>query len=114
MSKNKISINSNNSYAQALFELANEESSLKKIEEQVLALSKLINVSEEFRYLIKNPTTSLDDLIQVMETISEKNAGHKGVRRFTQGGWPNFSFQFFRKKLTVIAIIIDPRIDQIH
>ena len=82
LSKNKISINSNNSYAQALFELANEESSLKKIEEQVLAISKLINVSEEFRYLIKNPTTSLDDLIKVMETISEKNDFDNLLKRF--------------------------------
>ncbi|MDC3161997.1 ATP synthase F1 subunit delta [Candidatus Pelagibacter sp.] len=82
MSNNKISINSNNSYAQALFELANEENSLKKIEEQVLAISKLINVSEEFRYLIKNPTTSLDDLIKVMETISEKNDFDNLLKRF--------------------------------
>ena len=82
LSKNKISINSNNSYAQALFELANEENSLKKIEEQVLAISKLINVSEEFRYLIKNPTTSLDDLIKVMETISEKNDFDNLLKRF--------------------------------
>ena len=82
MSENKISINSNNSYAQALFELANEENSLKKIEEQVLAISKLINESEEFRYLIKNPTTSLDDLIKVMETISEKNDFDNLLKRF--------------------------------
>ena len=82
MSNNKISINSNNSYAQALFELANEEKSLKKIEEQVLAISKLINVSEEFRYLIKNPTTSLDDLIKAMETISEKNDFDNLLKRF--------------------------------
>ena len=82
LSNNKISINSNNSYAQALFELANEENSLKKIEEQVLAISKLINVSEEFRYLIKNPTTSLDDLIKVMETISEKNDFDNLLKRF--------------------------------
>ena len=82
MSKNKISINSNNSYAQALFELANEENSLKKIEEQVLGISKLINESEEFRYLIKNPTTSLDDLIKVMETISEKNDFDNLLKRF--------------------------------
>ena len=82
MSEHKISINSNNSYAQALFELANEESSLKKIEEQVLAISKLINVSEEFRYLIKNPTTSLDDLIKIMETISEKNDFDNLLKRF--------------------------------
>ena len=65
-----------------MFELANEEDSLKKIEEQVLAISKLINESEEFRYLIKNPTTSLDDLIKVMETISKKNDFDNLLKRF--------------------------------
>ena len=73
MSENKISITSNNSYAQALFELANEDNSLTKVEEQVVAISRLINESEEFRYLIKNPTTSIEDLTKVIETISEKN-----------------------------------------
>ena len=73
MSENKISITSNNSYAQALFELANEDKSLTKVEEQVVAISRLINESEEFRYLIKNPTTSIEDLTKVIETISEKN-----------------------------------------
>ena len=73
LSENKISITSNNSYSQALFELANEDKSLAKVEEQVVAISRLINESEEFRYLIKNPTTSIEDLTRVIETISEKN-----------------------------------------
>ena len=82
LSENKISITSNNSYAQALFELANEDKSLAKIEEQVVAISKLINESEEFRYLIKNPTTSIEDLTRVIETISEKNNFDNLLRRF--------------------------------
>ena len=82
MSENKISITSNNSYAQALFELANEDKSLAKIEEQVVAISKLINESEEFRYLIKNPTTSIEDLTRVIETISEKNNFDNLLKRF--------------------------------
>ena len=82
MSENKISITSNNSYAQALFELANEDSLLSKVEEQVAALKKLINESQEFRYLIKNPTTSIDDLIKVIEIISEKNNFDNLLKRF--------------------------------
>ena len=82
MSENKISITSNNSYAQALFELANEDKSLTKVEEQVVAISKLINESEEFRYLIKNPTTSIEDLTKVIETISEKNNFDNLLKRF--------------------------------
>ena len=82
MSENKISITSNNSYAQALFELANEDKSLAKVEEQVVAISRLINESEEFRYLIKNPTTSIEDLTKVIETISEKNNFENLLKRF--------------------------------
>ena len=82
LSENKSSITSNNSYAQALFELANEDKSLAKIEEQVVAISKLINESEEFRYLIKNPTTSIEDLTKVIETISEKNNFDNLLKRF--------------------------------
>ena len=82
LSENKISITSNNSYAQALFELANEDKSLAKVEEQVVAISRLINESEEFRYLIKNPTTSIEDLTKVIETISEKNNFDNLLKRF--------------------------------
>ena len=82
LSENKISITSNNSYAQALFELANEDKSLTKVEEQVVAISRLINESEEFRYLIKNPTTSIEDLTRVIETISEKNNFDNLLKRF--------------------------------
>ena len=82
LNENKISITSNNSYAQALFELANEDKSLTKVEEQVVAISKLINESEEFRYLIKNPTTSIEDLTRVIETISEKNNFDNLLKRF--------------------------------
>ena len=82
MSENKISITSNNSYSQALFELANEDKSLAKVEEQVVAISRLINESEEFRYLIKNPTTSIEDLTRVIETISEKINFDNLLKRF--------------------------------
>ena len=82
LSENKISITSKNSYAQALFELANEDKSLAKIEEQVVAISRLINESEEFRYLIKNPTISIEDLTRVIETISEKNNFDNLLKRF--------------------------------
>ena len=82
MSKNKTPITSNNSYAQALFELATEDNSLPKVEEQVVAISKLINGSEEFKDLIKNPTTRLDDLTKVIEIISEKNNFDNLLKRF--------------------------------
>ena len=82
MSKNKISVTSNNSYAQALFELASESNVLSEIEKQVNSILVLIKNSEDFRYLIKNPTTKSEDLIKVMEMISEKNNHNELLKRF--------------------------------
>ena len=69
MSKNKISVSSNNSYAQALFELATENNVLSEIEKQVNSILVLIKNSEDFSYLIKNPTTRSEDLIKVMRAL---------------------------------------------
>ena len=82
MSKNKISVSSNNSYAQALFELASEGNALSEIEKQVNSILILIKNSEDFSYLIKNPTTKSEDLIKVMEKISEKNNHNELLKRF--------------------------------
>ena len=73
MSKNNISVSSNNSYAQALFELASEKNILLEVEKQISAILKLITDSSDFRDLINNPTTKTEDLIKVMETIADKN-----------------------------------------
>ena len=82
LSKNKISVTSNNSYAQALFELASESNELSEIEKQVNSILVLIKNSEDFSYLIKNPTTRSEDLIKVMEMISEKNNHNELLKRF--------------------------------
>ena len=49
---NKNIVSSTNSYSQALFELANENNSIKEIEEQVIAILKLISESQDFNFLI--------------------------------------------------------------
>ena len=82
LSKNKISVKSNNSYAQALFELAIESNVLPEIEKQVDSILVLIKNSEDLSYLIKNPTTRIEDLIKVMEMISEKNNHNELLKRF--------------------------------
>ena len=82
MSENKISVTSNNSYAQALFELALEGKALTEIEKQANSILVLIKNSEDFSYLIKNPTTRSEDLIKVMEKISEKNNHNELLKRF--------------------------------
>ena len=82
MSQNKISVSSNNSYAQALFELASESNALSEIEKQVNSILILIKNSEDFSYLIKNPTTKSEDLIKVMEMSFFVKACVVGLKLF--------------------------------
>ena len=53
MSENKISVTSNNSYAQALFELASEGNALTEIEKQANSILVLIKnndcISKKFK-----------------------------------------------------------------
>ena len=72
LSKNKgFSDTSANRYSLALYELANESNLLSKIEENSLALLKLISSSKDFNNFAKDPTVNHDILNQVMTKISE-------------------------------------------
>ena len=74
MSKNTgFSITSAERYSLALFELSEENNLLSQIEDQSLSVLNLINQSEEFFSLIKDPTTSQDDLLKVINKIAENN-----------------------------------------
>ena len=54
LSEKKTSLTTNNSYSQALFELAKENNSLVEIEDQVVSLVKLISKSSEFKEIISS------------------------------------------------------------
>jgi len=72
LSKNKIFSNTSaQRYSLALYELATENNLLNKIEEHTSAILNLINSSKDFNNLIKNPTGNQDDLISVINKISE-------------------------------------------
>ena len=62
MTKNNTSVTSNNSYSQALFELATESNIILDIEIHASAILKLINDSSDFNDLIKNPTITLENI----------------------------------------------------
>ena len=66
-----FSITSAERYSLALYELSKESSLLTQTEEQCSSVLALINSSEDFRNLIKDPTTKKDDLLKVMSSISE-------------------------------------------
>ena len=74
MSKNKeFSITSAERYSLALFELSEENNLLSPIEDQALSMLNLINQSDDFCNLIKDPTRSKEDLLKVINIISENN-----------------------------------------
>ena len=68
-----FSITSAERYSLALFELSEENNLLSQIEDQSLSIINLIDQSEDFSNLIKDPTTSQEDLLKVINTISENN-----------------------------------------
>ena len=72
MSKNKgFSNTSTKRYSLALYELSNEANSLSEIEKQSLAILNLVQTSKDFNNLIKDPTESQENLILVINKISE-------------------------------------------
>ena len=66
-----FSITSAERYSLALYELSNESNVLTKMEEQCSSILSLINSSEDFKNLIKDPTTKRDDLLKIITSISE-------------------------------------------
>ena len=68
-----FSITSAERYSLALFELSEENNLLSQIEDQSSSILDLIDQSEDFSNLIKDPTTSQEDLLKVINTISENN-----------------------------------------
>ncbi len=74
MSKNKgFSITSAGRYSLALYELASENNVLSQVEDQSSSLLNLISLSKDFSNLIKDPTNSQEDLLKVIENISNDN-----------------------------------------
>ena len=66
-----FSITSAERYSLALYELSNENNLLTQIEEQCSSVLGLINSSEDFKNLIKDPTTKQYDLLKITTLISE-------------------------------------------
>ena len=74
MSKNKeFSITSAERYSLALFELSEESNLLSQIEDESSSMLNLINQSNDFGNLIKDPTVNQEDLSKVINKIVESN-----------------------------------------
>ena len=66
-----FSITSAERYSLALYELSTESNVTSQIEEQSHSVLKLLEQSQDFSNLIKDPTNSQDDLLKIVNIISE-------------------------------------------
>ena len=83
MSKNKgFSITSADRYSLALYELASESNVLSQVEDQSLSILSLISSSKDFSNLIKDPTNNQDDLLKVINGISDNNKFESLLKSF--------------------------------
>ena len=74
LSKNKgFSITSANRYSLALYELASENNILSQVEVQSLSILNLISSSKDFSNLIKDPTNNQENLVKIINSISDDN-----------------------------------------
>jgi F-type H+-transporting ATPase subunit delta len=83
LSKNKgFSITSANRYSLALYELASENNILSQIEDQSSSILNLILSNKDFSNLIKDPTNSQEDLLKVLDNISNDNKFENLLKNF--------------------------------
>ena len=83
MSKNKgFSITTAERYSLALYELASENNVLVQIEDQSSSILNLISSSKNFSNLIKDPTNNQENLLKVVENISNNNKFESLLKSF--------------------------------
>ena len=84
MSKDKgFSSTSANRYSLALYELAAEANMLSQIEINVLSIIDLIEKSDDFKNLIKDPTVSQNDLSNAIDKIFDYLKIENLLKNFT-------------------------------
>ena len=83
MSKNNgFSETSAGRYSLALYELASEAKIVNEVEEHSFSIINLIEKSEDFRFLIKDPTSAIEEQLKVLNKISEKNKLNELLTKF--------------------------------
>jgi F-type H+-transporting ATPase subunit delta len=83
LSKNKgFSITSAERYSLALYELASDGNVLESVESQSSSILNLISSSKDFSNLIKDPTSNQEDLLKVINIISENNKFETLLKNF--------------------------------
>jgi F-type H+-transporting ATPase subunit delta len=83
LSKSKgFSITSAERYSLALYELTSENNALSQVEDQSSAILDLISSSKDFSNFIKDPTNNQEDLLKVIENISNDNKFENLLKSF--------------------------------
>ena len=77
-----FSITSAERYSLALFELSEETKLLSQIEKDATSMLNLIHQSNDFSNLVKDPTIMQDDLLNVINTITETYKFDKLFKNF--------------------------------
>ena len=81
-SKSTFSNSTSKSYALALYQLAQENSELEKIENEMNSLKKLLIGSSDFREMISNPTVRKEEKTEVVMEISKKYSFCQTLEKF--------------------------------
>ena len=88
------------SYAKALYELANENSELDKVEDGINGLNTLLDSSKDFKEMISNPVISHEEKKKIIFAISEKYNFAATLKKF-------LGFLTFKNRLFFIKQIIE-------
>ena len=100
MSKNKgFSITSAERYSLALYELARDNNVLEQIEGQSFSILNLILSNKDFSNLIKDPTNNQENVLKVINIISENNKFETLLKNF-------LSFLVIKKRLFYLEQIL--------
>jgi ATP synthase, F1 delta subunit len=96
---NSFSATTASRYSLALYELSDEENSLEEIESHSNLFLKLIQESEDFNSLIKDPTNSVEDLNNVLSKIAEMYNLNKLLTKF-------LSFLISKRRFFFVQLIL--------
>ncbi len=100
MSKKKgFSITSAERYSLALYELASDDDVLELVESQSSSILNLILSNKDFSNLIKDPTNNQENLLKVINIISENNKFEILLKNF-------LSFLVIKKRLFYLEQIL--------
>ncbi len=81
-SKSTFSNSTSKSYALALYELSKENSELKKIEDEIITIKKLLLENPSFKEIIQSPTVTIEEKKNVLFAIADQSKFSQTLKKF--------------------------------